>query len=316
MELLDPRTKMAADIAGCRGGFGLCLGALIEEFQADELSLLKVITPDTSTSGGLARLIAAYPEAFINVGISEQASVLIAGGLALTHRPIVATFAPFVLFRPYEQIRLVSSYMQLPVTYVGYAGGFDLGYLGFTHCAVEDIGAAINLGLVVYVPSCAEDVFWSIQDAWRSDRSSYIRLGSNPKIPKWLSESPIIGSGYRKYQFNSEGESSKVVLSYGSLMPAAKSAAFDVGVDCLAVIKIDEDSLHAVIAAVSGYSDVFVVEDHIQTSGLASLLRSRGLTARSIGKLFDLSVCGDFVSMTEALELDAASISATIKRDD
>jgi transketolase C-terminal domain/subunit len=61
-----------------------------------------------------------YGERFINAGIAEQNMVSLAAGLAHEgHLPWVYSIAPFVAFRPYEQIRTDVCLHKLPVKLVG-----------------------------------------------------------------------------------------------------------------------------------------------------------------------------------------------------
>ena len=73
----------------------------------------------------------AYGERFINVGIAEQNMVSLAAGLAREgHLPWVYSIAPFVAFRPYEQIRTDVCLHRLPVKLVGNGGGYGYGIMG------------------------------------------------------------------------------------------------------------------------------------------------------------------------------------------
>jgi len=51
--------------------------------------------------------IKKFPDRFFNLGVIEQASVSFASGLALEgYKPYVYTIAPFMLDRPFEQVKL------------------------------------------------------------------------------------------------------------------------------------------------------------------------------------------------------------------
>src|SRR5512142_1618395 len=102
----------------------------------------------------------ACGERFINVGIAEQNLVSLAAGLAREgHLAWVYGIAPFVAFRPYEQIRTEVCLHRLPVKLVGNGGGYGYGIMGPTHHAVEDVGAMRVLpNMRIYLPLTAGDV--------------------------------------------------------------------------------------------------------------------------------------------------------------
>ena len=96
----------------------------------------------------------AYGDRFINAGIAEQNMVSLAAGLAREgHLPWVYSIAPFVAFRPYEQIRTDVCLHRLPVKLVGNGGGYGYGIMGATHHALEDVGAMRVLPhMRIYLP--------------------------------------------------------------------------------------------------------------------------------------------------------------------
>ena len=102
----------------------------------------------------------AYGERFINAGIAEQNMVSLAAGLAREgHLPWVYSIAPFVVLRPYEQIRTDVCLHKLPVKLVGNGGGYGYGIMGATHHALEDVGAMRVLpNMRLYLPLTAADV--------------------------------------------------------------------------------------------------------------------------------------------------------------
>lgn len=77
---------------------------------------------------------------FINTGIAEQNTILIAAGLALEGKKVFATaIAPFITLRCYEQIRVNLAGMKIPVTLVGVGAGFSYDDSGPTHHSLEDV---------------------------------------------------------------------------------------------------------------------------------------------------------------------------------
>jgi len=72
-----------------------------------------------------------YPERFINMGICEQSIISVASGMALEGlEPWVYTITPFLIERPFEQIKLDIDHQNVNVNLVGYA---DYPTLGPTH---------------------------------------------------------------------------------------------------------------------------------------------------------------------------------------
>ncbi|MHB9161687.1 MAG: transketolase family protein [Nitrosotalea sp.] len=77
-----------------------------------------------------------FPDRFLNTGAAEQAMMDIAVGLALEGKiPFVYSITPFLIYRPYEAIRLYIDHEKIPVHLIG--GGRDKDYHidGFSHDA-------------------------------------------------------------------------------------------------------------------------------------------------------------------------------------
>ena len=76
-----------------------------------------------------------YPERFINMGICEQSIIGAASGMALEGlQPWVYTITPFLIERPFEQIKLDIDHQNVNVKLVGYA---DYPTLGPTHMELD-----------------------------------------------------------------------------------------------------------------------------------------------------------------------------------
>ncbi|HVT07983.1 MAG TPA: transketolase [Polyangia bacterium] len=127
----------------------------------------------------------AYGERFINAGIAEQNMVSLAAGLARQgHLPWVYSIAPFVAFRPYEQIRTDVCLHRLPVKLVGNGGGYGYGIMGASHHALEDVGAMRVLPhMRVYLPLIRADVWPVVSLMAQDELPNYLRLNTAAQIP-------------------------------------------------------------------------------------------------------------------------------------
>jgi len=121
-----------------------------------------------------------FPDRYFNVGIAEQNSIGLMSGLAKEgFFPVFFTIIPFLLYRPFEQIRNDLLINERNCLLVGVGAGISYGPLGPTHHAVEDSALCRALPkLKVYSPSSLEsldDIFSTIFH--KMSGVDYIRLG-------------------------------------------------------------------------------------------------------------------------------------------
>ncbi len=92
-----------------------------------------------------------YPDNFIHCGISEQAMLDIATGLALQGKKVFCyAMAPFISLRAIEQIKCGPSMMNLPVAILSVGIGVGYADAGPTHYITEDFAcmrSIINLNM-------------------------------------------------------------------------------------------------------------------------------------------------------------------------
>lgn len=63
-----------------------------------------------------------FPDRFFNLGLCEQTITSMAAGLAIDGmRPVVYSITPFVIERPYEQVKVDIDEQNLPVMLIGYS---------------------------------------------------------------------------------------------------------------------------------------------------------------------------------------------------
>jgi transketolase len=135
---------------------------------------------------GLKEFSDKFPTRFINFGIREQAMIGVSAGMAhVGLRPIVHSIAPFLVERPYEQIKLDLCYQNLPVILVSSGAPCDYMAEGPTHHCYNDIALMQMLpNMTVYQPKTLESLTRAIESSLASDSPSYIRLmGKEGDVP-------------------------------------------------------------------------------------------------------------------------------------
>lgn len=133
-----------------------------------------------------------YPNQFINAGIAEQNMIGVAAGLAMMgKRVFVYSIIPFATMRCFEQIRNNICYQQLPVTIVGFGGGFSYSTLGVTHHALEDVSIMRSLPEMTIVnPGSVYEAEHLIRQVYEQRSPCYLRFSSiENSVPVQMFES-------------------------------------------------------------------------------------------------------------------------------
>jgi transketolase len=119
----------------------------------------------------------AAPDRVINVGIMEQTLVGVGAGFAMEgFHTIVHTMAPFLVERPFEQVKVDFGYQGLGGTLASVGAPYDYGTEGGTHHAPGDVGVVLTVpGIEVLVPGCATEVDALLRATYANGRLTYLR---------------------------------------------------------------------------------------------------------------------------------------------
>ncbi|WP_430784919.1 transketolase family protein [Actinoplanes sp. G11-F43] len=125
-----------------------------------------------------------HPDRVFNVGIREQLMAGVGGGLALTGlRPFLHSYAPFLIDRAYEQIKLDFGHQDTGAVLVSIGGSYDAAEEGYTHQSPGDVALLDTLdGWTVHVPGHRDEVPALLRDAARTDDRVYVRLSAEENV--------------------------------------------------------------------------------------------------------------------------------------
>ncbi|MEV7829141.1 transketolase C-terminal domain-containing protein [Streptomyces subrutilus] len=146
--------------------------------QLDEDPRLAVVLAEITMDGFLPAQ-RRHPDRVVNVGIREQLLIGVGGGLALTGlRPVVHTFASFLVERPFEQVKLDFGHQSTGGVLVSASGSYDWPAGGFTHMAPGDVALLDTLdGWTVHVPGHPDEAEALLRHAYAAgDDKVYVRL--------------------------------------------------------------------------------------------------------------------------------------------
>ncbi|RLP93114.1 transketolase [Micromonospora sp. BL4] len=177
------------------------------------------------SAAAFAPAAARHPDRVLNVGIREQLMVGVAGGLALTGlRPIVHSYAPFLIERAYEQLKLDLDHQAATAVLVSVGASYDRAAAGRTHLSPADVSLIDTLhGWTVHVPGHPAEVPALLRDAVAGDGSAYLRLSV------LRNDRPRGGDGSLAVVRNA-GPGAPLLVAVGPALDAALAAVADLPV--------------------------------------------------------------------------------------
>jgi transketolase len=215
----------------------------------DASERLVVLTADL-TASAFNQARERHPHRVLNVGIREQLLISMAGGLALAGmRPIAHSFAPFLIERPFEQIKIDLCHQGVAAILVSAGASYDIAAGGRTHQAPADVALLDTLpSWRIHVPGHPDEAEAQLRTAARTDDLVYLRLSSQAnRRPYGLAGRGAAG-GFRRLRDGRDG----VVIAVGPLADPVLAATADLDVTVLyaaTVRPFDTAALRAALAA-------------------------------------------------------------------
>ena len=116
-----------------------------------------------------------FPDRFFNFGICEQAMIAVASGMALRGLiPYVYTITPFLIERPFEQIKLDIDCQKANVKLIGYA---DYPDQGPTHSEIDaPYMMKMFKNIRAYFPKTMDEAKDAFLTSYNSPLPSFISL--------------------------------------------------------------------------------------------------------------------------------------------
>jgi len=276
----------------------------------DEDPLAAVVLAEISVDM-FGKAAARHPDRVLNVGIREQLMVSVGGGLALAGmRPIVHTYAPFLVERAYEQVKLDLGHQGVHAVLVSIGASYDAASSGRTHQAPEDVALLDSVpGFSVVVPGHPAEVEALLRGAFGALEagSTYMRLSTeaNREARPVSASLQVVRQGRRA-----------LVVAVGPMLSPVLDAVADLDVTVAYATTVRPFDAGGLRSAEGGSGAVVLVEPYLAgTSGYAvsAALASRPHRLLSLGvPRTELRRYGTPAEHAALYGLDAAGIRRSV----
>ncbi|MBA4180280.1 MAG: transketolase [Anaerolinea sp.] len=250
-----------------------------------------------------------HPRRVLNVGIREQLMVGVASGFAIEgFRPILHSYAPFLVERPFEQLKLDLGHQGLGAILVSTGASYDAASEGRTHQCPGDVALLATLpGWKIEVPGHAEEVEACLRKAATGSDCVYIRLAERQNEQSFPGQSRLV-------PIRHGGEGAPLVVAVGPMMQPVldATAGVDLSIAYLSEVRpFDAEGCRAMAG-----SQVVLVEPYLEgttASEVAKALLNRPHRLLSIGvPLAERHRYGTPAEHDRALGLDAQGLRERI----
>ncbi len=256
----------------CRESYSSAFAAALREHLASDPEML-VVTAAMVDGTGLADVAEQFPSRVIDVGISEQHAVTLAGGLAAGGlRPVVAIYSTF-LQRAFDQIMHDVCLPNLPVVFAIDRAGI-VGEDGKTHQGIFDLGyLGLMPNMTVLAPRDGVCLAAMLDYAVRCDGPVALRYPRAP-LPEPIGLSGVVGSSEPGTEMLRQGGDA-LLIAIGSMVAPALEAADELQSLGVQLAVMDAGiaqplDVNAIRAEAEQHEVVVTVEEHVLSGGFGS----------------------------------------------
>ena len=181
-----------------------------------------------------------FSERILNLGILEQTLISTAAGLALEgFIPAVHSFVPFLVERPFEQLKDDFCFQQLGGNFISNGASYDYSVEGMTHHGPGDVQILHSLpGMQIVVPGTAAEFDVLFRESYANGSPTYYRLSvksNDVEYPVHFGKMITVKRGKQA-----------TVIAVGSMLSAVLAAVEELDVTvlyCTTVAPFDGETL-------------------------------------------------------------------------
>lgn len=271
---------------------------------------LALLLADISTDL-FKKLLRDYPERALNLGILEQTLIGVAAGMALeNYIPIVHSITPFLVERPFEQLKNDFCYQQLGGNFISIGASYDYSTEGMTHHGPGDIQVLRSLpGMQLIVPGTAAEFDTLFRQAYGNSSPTYYRLSLNTNptsYPVQFGQLTVIRKG-----------KDATIIAIGPSLAPVLAATLDMDITllyCTTVAPFDAETLRATLRS----NNIVLVEPYykgVLVADIAAALQLTPVRIEAIGVPHQvLTHYGTHLQHDQALGFTSQGIRQRIER--
>jgi transketolase len=208
----------------------------------------------------------AHPRLY-DVGIREQLMIGVTAGLALEgYRVVAHSYAPFLVERPYEQIKLDLGHNDVGAILVSTGASYDASTAGRTHQAPADVALISALRKwTIDVPGHPDELERALEQALAGDGRNYIRMSEETNL--------TAANGEQVNILRRGSATAPFVLAVGPTLTPTLTATADLDVTVAYLSRVRPFDADGLRGGVTG-TDVVLVEPYLAGTSSAEVARA------------------------------------------